>query len=43
MTNKKMIYGLDIGISSVGWAVIRLGDILRIEDCGVRIFDSGEL
>ena len=42
MANKKMIYGLDIGISSVGWAVIRLGDILRIEDCGVRIFDSGE-
>ena len=41
-SNYKMIYGLDIGISSVGWAVIRLGETPRIEDCGVRIFDSGE-
>lgn len=40
--NSKMIYGLDIGIGSVGWAVIRLDETPRIEDCGVRIFDSGE-
>lgn len=40
-----MIYiiGLDVGISSVGWAVIRVDkDCRRIEDFGVRIFDSGE-
>ena len=35
--------GLDIGIGSVGWSVIS-GDRqnARIEDFGVRIFDSGE-
>ncbi|MED3730472.1 type II CRISPR RNA-guided endonuclease Cas9 [Geobacillus stearothermophilus] len=33
--------GLDIGITSVGWAVINL-DIPRIEDLGVRIFDRAE-
>ena len=33
---------LDIGIGSVGWAVINI-DKRRIEDFGVRIFDSGEL
>lgn len=36
------ILGLDIGIGSVGWAVINI-DKRRIEDFGVRIFDSGEL
>ena len=35
------ILGLDIGIGSVGWAAINL-DKQRIEDFGVRIFDSGE-
>lgn len=37
--------GLDIGISSVGWAVLRNtpdGEPNRIEDLGVRIFDSAE-
>jgi CRISPR-associated endonuclease Csn1 len=33
--------GLDIGITSVGWAVINL-DKKRIEDLGVRIFDKAE-
>ncbi|NNU88860.1 type II CRISPR RNA-guided endonuclease Cas9 [Geobacillus sp. MR] len=33
--------GLDIGITSIGWAVINL-DIPRIEDLGVRIFDRAE-
>ncbi len=33
--------GLDVGIGSVGWAVLNL-DKNRIEDFGVRIFDSGE-
>ncbi|RAL26737.1 type II CRISPR RNA-guided endonuclease Cas9 [Thermoflavimicrobium daqui] len=33
--------GLDIGISSCGWAVINL-DQERIEDLGVRIFDKAE-
>lgn len=37
--NYKM--GLDIGIASVGWAVINL-DLKRIEDLGVRIFDKAE-
>lgn len=36
------ILGLDIGIGSVGWAVIRNDEKKRIEDFGVRIFDSGE-
>lgn len=35
------IIGLDIGIGSIGWAVINL-DKRRIEDCGVRIFETGE-
>ena len=39
--------GLDIGIGSVGWAVISwlLADKsdARIEDLGVRLFDSGEI
>lgn len=37
--------GLDIGIGSVGWAVIsaeEAGHLARIEDFGTRIFDSGE-
>lgn len=35
------IIGIDVGIGSVGWAVINL-DKRRIEDCGVRIFETGE-
>ncbi len=36
-------YGLDIGIGSVGWAVLEVGDDnARIADFGVRLFDSGE-
>jgi len=38
----KYVMGLDIGIGSIGWAVINAGDKKRIEDFGVRIFDSGE-
>ena len=43
MTNKVRI-GLDIGIGSIGWAVIT-GEQKnsRIENFGVRVFDSGEL
>ncbi len=37
----RIIIGLDVGIGSVGWAVINK-DKLRIEDAGVRLFDSGE-
>ena len=33
--------GLDIGIGSIGWAILNL-DKLRIEDFGVRLFDTGE-
>jgi len=38
----KYILGLDIGIGSVGWSVVRNDDYKRIEDFGVRLFDSGE-
>lgn len=38
----KYVLGLDIGIGSVGWAVVRCEGEPRIEDFGVRIFDSGE-
>lgn len=38
------IIGLDVGIGSIGWSVIRNDEnCKRIEDFGVRIFDSGEL
>lgn len=33
--------GLDIGISSIGWAVVNL-DLDRIENMGVRVFDAAE-
>lgn len=36
------ILGLDIGIGSIGWAVINL-EKRRIENFGVRIFESGEI
>ncbi len=36
------IVGLDIGIGSVGWAVIRLHPVARIENFGVEVFDAGE-
>ena len=40
---KQHYYGLDIGIGSVGWAVLEVGaDNARILDFGVRLFDSGE-
>lgn len=39
----KYVLGLDVGIGSVGWAVIRNeDDCKRIEDFGVRVFESGE-
>ena len=39
---EKYIIGADVGIGSVGWSVINL-DEQRIEDFGVRLFDSGEI
>lgn len=43
MANKVRI-GLDIGIGSIGWAVITGGPKnSKLENFGVRIFDSGEL
>lgn len=43
MDNRKYRIGLDIGIGSVGWAVISLSDAgNRVESLGSRIFDSGE-
>lgn len=35
------ILGLDVGIGSLGWAVVD-EDARRIDDLGVRIFESGE-
>lgn len=43
---KKYGIGLDIGIGSVGWAVVKLDDdnnAEKIIDLGVRTFDSGEV
>lgn len=41
--NKRLIFGLDIGIGSVGWAVVSQNlEDTRIEDFGVRLFESGE-
>ena len=37
----KYSLGLDIGTTSIGWAVIN-EDKKRIEDCGVRIFETPE-
>ena len=34
--------GLDVGIGSIGWAVINI-EKKRIEDFNVRIFESGEI
>lgn len=41
MNNLRYSLGLDIGVTSVGWAVIDL-DKNRIHDLGVRIFDKAE-
>lgn len=38
---KKLVLGLDIGITSVGWAVINK-DKGEVVDCGVRIFNEGD-
>ena len=39
----KYVIGMDIGIGSIGWSVIRSdADCKRIEDFGVRIFEPGE-
>ena len=42
MSALRYVLGLDIGIQSVGWAVIRYEEPARIEDFGVRIFDTTE-
>jgi CRISPR-associated endonuclease Csn1 len=44
MTKKlEYILGLDLGVQSVGWAIIRIDDEnpVAVEHCGVRCFDSG--
>lgn len=46
--DEKMDYriGLDIGIASVGWAVLQNNsddEPVRIVDLGVRIFDTAEI
>lgn len=38
-------FGFDIGIASIGWAVVDTGESdneFEIVDCGVRIFEAGE-
>ncbi|MDQ7058560.1 MAG: hypothetical protein Q9N62_09000 [Ghiorsea sp.] len=37
--SNKIVYGLDIGVASVGWAVM---DETHIIDLGVRCFDKAE-
>lgn len=42
---KKIVIGLDIGIASVGWAVLQMqekGEQGKIVDLGVRCFDKAE-
>ena len=40
----KVRFGLDMGIGSIGWCVISgEKETAKIEDFGVRIFDSGEI
>lgn len=36
----KLVLGLDIGITSVGWSIINQEDG-RIVDCGIRLFEEG--
>mgnify|MGYP005868839011 CR=1 FL=1 len=47
LMERKYGIGLDIGIGSCGWCIIswQLPDKsdARIEDLGVRLFDSGEI
>ena len=38
---EKYYLGLDVGIGSIGWSVINI-EKNRIEDFGVRLFESGE-
>lgn len=38
----RYVLGLDVGIQSVGWAVVRCDEPARIEDFGVRVFDTTE-
>jgi len=41
--DKKIRIGLDIGIGSIGWAVLSDdAETQKVEDCGVRLFDSSE-
>lgn len=43
MNNKKYYLGLDLGISSVGWAVMaKENDEYYIDDFGVRLFECAE-
>lgn len=43
MINNKYYLGLDLGISSAGWAVMaQKGKDFYIDDFGVRLFDSSE-
>lgn len=45
MEKNKYVLGLDIGISSVGWALVELNENnepFKIKDTGVRIFSPGE-
>ena len=46
MEKEKYVLGLDIGISSVGWGMLRLDENNnpnRIIDVGVKIFSPGEV
>ncbi len=46
MEKDKYILGLDIGISSVGWALLKINEDnkpIKIKDLGVKIFSPGEV
>lgn len=45
-TNLSYILGLDLGIASVGWAVVEINeneDPIGLIDVGVRIFERAEV
>ncbi len=46
MEAKKYILGLDLGIASVGWAIVLIDDdeeLLGLLDFGVRTFEKAEM
>ena len=43
MENSDTVLGLDIGVNSIGWAILesKNGDFVSLGDIGVRVFEEG--